>query len=204
MAKRKEINAQSTMEYLMTYGWAVLVIAVVLTALIALGIFNTGSTNFCAAQSGYSCSDPTYLSNTITFTISQDSGQLYYGDWVFVASQSQLSDASGLPQNFSAANAVELGRLNSDQLATVNFTNIAIDGVRRFNISGIPTNASVGQQFNGYIWLGYCTSLPCTTPTNYQKLGTINVRNSGASLDSVTTFTTTYISTTSSSTSITV
>lgn len=36
---RKE--AQSAMEYLMTYGWAILVIAIVLGALFALGAFNT-------------------------------------------------------------------------------------------------------------------------------------------------------------------
>lgn len=36
-------RAQSAMEYLMTYGWAILVIAVVLGALYQLGVFNPGS-----------------------------------------------------------------------------------------------------------------------------------------------------------------
>jgi len=34
------IKAQSAMEYLMTYGWAILIIAVVLAALFQLGVFN--------------------------------------------------------------------------------------------------------------------------------------------------------------------
>ena len=34
------MKAQSAMEYLMTYGWAILIIAVVLAALFQLGVFN--------------------------------------------------------------------------------------------------------------------------------------------------------------------
>ena len=33
-------KAQSAMEYLMTYGWAILIVAVVLGALYSLGVFN--------------------------------------------------------------------------------------------------------------------------------------------------------------------
>ena len=36
----KDFKLQSAMEYLMTYGWAILIIAVVLGALFSLGIFN--------------------------------------------------------------------------------------------------------------------------------------------------------------------
>jgi len=38
--KSKHMNLQSAMEYLMTYGWAILIIAVVLGALFQLGVFN--------------------------------------------------------------------------------------------------------------------------------------------------------------------
>ncbi len=39
----RKMKAQSAMEYLMTYGWAILIIAVVLAALFQLGVFNTGA-----------------------------------------------------------------------------------------------------------------------------------------------------------------
>ncbi len=39
----KNPKAQSAMEYLMTYGWAILIIAVVLGALFQLGVFNAGT-----------------------------------------------------------------------------------------------------------------------------------------------------------------
>ncbi|MEM0201836.1 MAG: hypothetical protein QXR73_01515, partial [Candidatus Micrarchaeaceae archaeon] len=35
-----KFKSQSAMEYLMTYGWAILIIAVVLAALFELGVFN--------------------------------------------------------------------------------------------------------------------------------------------------------------------
>ncbi|MDE1833537.1 MAG: LamG domain-containing protein [Candidatus Micrarchaeota archaeon] len=39
----RETRAQSAMEYLMTYGWAILIIAVVLAVLFTLGIFNANT-----------------------------------------------------------------------------------------------------------------------------------------------------------------
>ncbi len=47
----KHSKSQSAMEYLMTYGWAILIIAVVLIALFQLGVFN-GSNLAPKAQSG--------------------------------------------------------------------------------------------------------------------------------------------------------
>jgi len=40
---KKAFRLQSAMEYLMTYGWAILIIAVVLGALFQLGVFNSSS-----------------------------------------------------------------------------------------------------------------------------------------------------------------
>ena len=46
-------RSQSAMEYLMTYGWAILIIAIVLVALFSLGIFN--SSNFAPKAQPGSC-----------------------------------------------------------------------------------------------------------------------------------------------------
>jgi hypothetical protein len=50
---QKGMRAQSAMEYLMTYGWAILIIAIVLVALFSLGIFN--SANFAPKAQPGSC-----------------------------------------------------------------------------------------------------------------------------------------------------
>ncbi|MGC8662683.1 MAG: LamG-like jellyroll fold domain-containing protein, partial [Candidatus Micrarchaeia archaeon] len=47
------LKAQSAMEYLMTYGWAILIIAVVLAALFQLGVFNAN--NFAPKAPPGSC-----------------------------------------------------------------------------------------------------------------------------------------------------
>ncbi|MBW2999812.1 hypothetical protein KY339_04005, partial [Candidatus Woesearchaeota archaeon] len=50
------MKAQSALEYLMTYGWAILIVIIVGAALYALGVFNPGtftgqkSTGFSAMQ----------------------------------------------------------------------------------------------------------------------------------------------------------
>lgn len=41
-------KAQAAMEYLMTYGWAILIIVVVVAALYAMGVFRTGTTVACS------------------------------------------------------------------------------------------------------------------------------------------------------------
>ncbi len=49
----KKFRTQSAMEYLMTYGWAILIIAVVLVALFQMGVFN--SANFAPKAQPGSC-----------------------------------------------------------------------------------------------------------------------------------------------------
>src|SRR5487761_2388999 len=43
MQNRFGLRSQSAMEYLMTYGWAILIVAVVLGALFQLGVFSNSS-----------------------------------------------------------------------------------------------------------------------------------------------------------------
>ncbi|MCL4380647.1 hypothetical protein M1141_00005, partial [Candidatus Marsarchaeota archaeon] len=54
------------MEYLMTYGWAILIIAVILAALDLLGVFNGSAFigSSCLSTPGYLCSSPVMAVNT--------------------------------------------------------------------------------------------------------------------------------------------
>src|SRR5271156_5026084 len=73
----KNRKAQSAMEYLMTYGWGILIIAVVLGALFSLGVFNGNSLGTaCVAASGYYCQTPIYSHTTgnIIVTVGQSTG----------------------------------------------------------------------------------------------------------------------------------
>ncbi|MDE1855842.1 MAG: hypothetical protein KGH49_01235 [Candidatus Micrarchaeota archaeon] len=57
MQGKAKFAAQSAMEYLLTYGWAFLIIAVVLGAMFSLGIFNPGQLagQECFLPAGFSC-----------------------------------------------------------------------------------------------------------------------------------------------------
>ncbi len=57
-AKFSDSKAQSAMEYLMTYGWSILIIAVVLAALFELGVFGNGALSHRAQPGGCRVSRP--------------------------------------------------------------------------------------------------------------------------------------------------
>ena len=48
-------RAQSAMEYLMTYGWAILVVLIALGALFYLGVFTPKVPNTCQADNPFTC-----------------------------------------------------------------------------------------------------------------------------------------------------
>ncbi len=177
MAKRPlRLAAQSAMEYLMTYGWAILIIAVVLAALFELGVFNGSNLapQACIAQSGFVCKNPIYTANGITFTFGQTNGRDYYGDWVLVAAEGKALDSNGVPANFLAG-AVPIAPSNvliPGQTVPVDFPS------PDFQYGAIPSNPTIGTPFAGYVWLGYCLS-PCTSPTAYSKVATITIKSAG-------------------------
>ena len=76
MPKIAKLKSQSAMEYLMTYGWAILIIAIVLAALFSLGIFSSGSLigTTCIANSGFLCGTPIAHGTTFTASIGQATG----------------------------------------------------------------------------------------------------------------------------------
>ncbi len=53
----KQLKAQSAMEYLTTYGWAILILAIVLAAIISLNLFNPGqfATQECLLPADFNC-----------------------------------------------------------------------------------------------------------------------------------------------------
>ena len=52
------VRAQSTLEFLMSYSWALIIIGIALAALVALGIFNPLSFGASTGQSGFSSVAP--------------------------------------------------------------------------------------------------------------------------------------------------
>lgn len=59
-------KAQSAMEYLMTYGWAILVVLIALGALFYLGVFSPKTANTCSASTPITCTDVKASGATLT------------------------------------------------------------------------------------------------------------------------------------------
>ncbi len=71
------------MEYLMTYGWSILIIAIVIIGLFSLGVFGGGGgvTTSCLPQSGYVCQGIVLHANTLSFG---ELGQNIGTNWIGV------------------------------------------------------------------------------------------------------------------------
>ena len=156
-----KLRAQSAMEYLMTYGWAILIIAVVLGALFSLGIFNTASLvgTSCIALSGYYCASPVLsTSGVLTLTIGQATGTSYSNVIAYI-----VPSGSGL--NTATDPSYSIGTLNSSQTVTATFS----------NLPGIGSSPRVGTVFTGQVWLVYTTTSASGANLEAQ-IGTLTVK----------------------------
>ncbi len=149
MKTTKGFKGQSAMEYLMTYGWAILIIAIVLAALFSLGVFGggLGLPNACVAQSGFSCSSPVYghATGNILVTIGQNTGS----NWQAAA-------------NVIFANTTTLSTITGGTWPTVPGSNTVTGtwysgSVQSVNIPVSSTSTAIGAGVSGQIWARYQT-----------------------------------------------
>ncbi len=114
----KIVRGQSAMEYLMTYGWAILIIAIVMAAFFALGLFKSPTGTTCRAPSGFICDSPIYNAgtNVLSVIVGQGSGTTW-------SSTSFTMSGTGIatPVNAITGTAATI-TLDSGSLVTINFT----------------------------------------------------------------------------------
>ncbi|MCL4371883.1 hypothetical protein M1373_01020 [Candidatus Marsarchaeota archaeon] len=108
----KGVRAQSAMEYLLTYGWAIILIVVFLGAMFYIGLFNPGRlvSTTCFANSGFLCSSPNAYGTTFSATIGQATGN----DWNNVIVCFVPSNVS-YPDSCNAYPSYIVGTLKSGQ-----------------------------------------------------------------------------------------
>jgi hypothetical protein len=134
-------RSQSAMEYLMTYGWSILFVAVVITVLFALGVFNTANNSglsSCVPLSGYQCNNPIlYSTGKISFHASEIGSTVTI---VGAACTTGSSPPSTIPQ---ISPSITIG---SGQQAAINAT-------------CSTTSSAIGTKFTGYLWIQYSTGV---------------------------------------------
>jgi hypothetical protein len=152
----RRLKAQSAMEYLMTYGWAILIIAVVLGALFSLGVFGGASLlgNSCIAGPGFLCSSMA-LSHTTGYlgvTLGQSTGTSWGSAIIMYAAQGNAILTNGPVVPATASNS----------LSTVG---IISGGVTTVYMQALPASSAVGTASAGSVWACYTTSAAALTYT---------------------------------------
>ena len=150
---KKNMKGQAAMEYLMTYGWAILAIVIVIAALIWLNPF--GAPELCLfQQQGLSCSEPppqVYLDSSdgdhlkMNVRIENKLGKRIEIEYA-LCTDAQVTDVTKEDGNYYATPyAIPTG--SSEDL-------LAIDCV---NADGEPIPASLNQEFRGklLVWYSY-------------------------------------------------
>ncbi len=134
------LKAQSAMEYLITYGWAIIIIAVVLGALYGMGVFNLNNvvSSQCLLQSGFSCESISMPSSGVLSI--------------------NLLQATEAPINITAigcnTNSTDVTLQSVSPPVTIEIGGNATFAVQCYSGSS-PFSGPVGSVFNGYLWINY-------------------------------------------------
>ena len=153
------------MEYLMTYGWAILIIAIVLASLFYLGIFRTGQGTSCNANAGLLCQNPVLnASGLLSINIGQGITQNMYN--VGIACAASSSGSTNLPKPSTAfeyvpaAGGLVYTTYNavspSNQLALSSGSVVQAKGVTCYGTGGTALGTiPIGTPFAGSLWINY-------------------------------------------------
>jgi hypothetical protein len=164
----KKTKAQSAMEYLMTYGWAILIIAVVLGALFSLGVFS--GTSFmgtvCIPSSGFVCTNPILHNGQLTVTVGQATGTSWSSATLCLIGSGVVPSTSCT--NIAGANVVISGGLASGQTTQATFTSYVSS-----SSGGTSLPSAIGATFSGYIYAVYTVG---STSGLMTQMATINAK----------------------------
>ncbi len=134
------------MEYLMTYGWAILVIVVVLAALLYLGVFNVPTPERCTLQTGLNCASFRLIGSSADLNISVTNG---------LPKEVTITDVSCTQQDTGAGSATYT-TLTSAVVIPVGTTKYVSQLVDCRNGAGTAiTSGTVGSAYVGKLYIKY-------------------------------------------------
>ncbi len=184
---------QSAMEYLMTYGWAVLIIAIILVMLYFLGVFNLGTqtTTVCQSVPGYSCQGLTLnRSGYLSFELTQNTGSVFHN--MQIACSSSQGSSGPYIDGINPFQYVDSGNGNRAQPNAPSADNVLgmssgasafIGNIVCYNINGAATNVNpqaIGAVYTGSIFINYTIAggapSQTTNPWQTAKVATISVK----------------------------
>jgi len=145
--EKVKIKLQAAMEYLMTYGWAILIIALALGVLYSFGILSpeTLKPQICSLSPPFYCSDQYLTTNGfLTLKIAQGSGSTVKINKIACVDKSLLNK-NGLPSNPSYWSS------NIGSVYIPSGSQQTVGGVICYSSSGNQYNGKIGSVFSGAI-----------------------------------------------------
>jgi len=115
-------KGQGAMEYLMTYGWAILVVMIVGVVLWQLGIFGggPGAVNTASGFGKIKPMEPSikYTSSTLSFSIMNGVGQGITSANISAATGDCTTAASSVPQQLSTDGTMGAGEVSAESITS--------------------------------------------------------------------------------------
>ncbi|VVC04463.1 Uncharacterised protein [Candidatus Burarchaeum australiense] len=150
-------RAQAAMEFLTTYGWAILVIVLVLTALTWLGVFSpwTNVPSRCTFEAGVQCNSFNYMSpdgTTVSLSQLRITNRLPERIIVCQVLCSSSQPSVGVPSSCASTPMASLG---------VGSTTDLINGAGLPNVpcyaqfGSTPLTAQIGEMVTTSVWVYY-------------------------------------------------
>lgn len=151
-------RGQTAMEYLMTYGWAILIIMVVLAVLFYLGVLSPVVPSQCTFAAGITCTTTKLhvADGRLTLEIGQGTGHTINVTGVTCTQNTSQAYATGGSIVYNPADSVVIASGSKAFVADGR----SAGGTGRYNVTCTGANGefltpSLGGQYNGRIYINY-------------------------------------------------
>ncbi len=170
-------KAQASIDLLVAYGVAILIISIAIYVVLQLGVFNSRlAPSYCNAAPGFTCTAVAIKpSGTLTVVFSQSTGATLTITGMACSNQQNLTSVGprygnvNILTNYAVPFGNPLMYYPSNQLYNglkVYSSNQTRASVNCFGGSGLA-KGGLGNQFTGFVWIRYTVS---TLPNNYNTI----------------------------------
>lgn len=174
----REDKAQASIDLLVSYGIAILLVSIALFVLLQLGVFNSRlAPAYCNAVPSFTCTAVAISARTGTMTLifAQSTGATIDINGIACSTQ-QSTNSSGprygnihvLPYEATPVNTIMYYPSNQLQSGLIVYSsNQTRVSVNCYGSSPSPSKGGLGNQFTGFVWINYTIS---TLPGNYYNV----------------------------------
>jgi len=167
---------QAAMEYLMTYGWAILIIALALGVLYSLGVFNPNRLKpvGCFLPAPFTCQIVSVNTGGVaTIILGQGSGQTITINSTACVDNTRPNN-NGIPST-SSDWSTPIPSISGGSLTIPSGGSVSLTNIYCINPSGSRFNGTIGSTFSGSLIIKYTVG-SSSSSTFYYSVGSISAQ----------------------------